>query len=98
MKKSFETYLAFIEHELGCKLLHWQKKALEVIYKGSCPYISSVRGGQSGYGTSGTNAQRRDGPRHRKSPASPARARWLRSQYCDVRRELGRKYYMGKGE
>ena len=46
MKKPFEHYLAFIEHELGCKLLDWQKMALEAIYKGYCPYISGVRGGK----------------------------------------------------
>lgn len=46
MKKPFETYLAFIENELGVKFLHWQKMALEAIYKGYCPYISGVRGGK----------------------------------------------------
>ena len=46
MKKPFETYIAFIENELGVKLLNWQRIALEGIYNGYCPYISSVRGGK----------------------------------------------------
>lgn len=46
MKKPFEDYLAFIENELGIKLLCWQKTALEDIYKGYCPYISGVRCGK----------------------------------------------------
>ena len=33
-KKPFETYLAFIEHELGCKLLDWQKSVLREVYDG----------------------------------------------------------------
>ena len=32
MKKPFETYIAFIEHELGCKLFDWQKEVLLHIY------------------------------------------------------------------
>ena len=46
MKKSFETYLTFIENELGVQLLCWQKMALRAIYDGHYPYISSVRGGK----------------------------------------------------
>ena len=34
MKKSFEAYLAFIENELGCKLLDWQKTILRNEYEG----------------------------------------------------------------
>ena len=46
MKKPFETYLSFIENELGVKLLHWQKMALHAIYDGHYPYIYGVRGGK----------------------------------------------------
>lgn len=34
MKKPFEDYLAFIENELGCKLLDWQKTILRNEYDG----------------------------------------------------------------
>ena len=46
MKKPFETYITFIENELGVKLLCWQKMALEAVYKGYHPYISGVRNGK----------------------------------------------------
>lgn len=46
MKKSFETYLTFIEHELSCKLLDWQKKVLHAIYEGYYPYVSGGRRGK----------------------------------------------------
>lgn len=39
MKKPFEHYLAFIEHELGCKLLAWQKTVLREIYDGKYPIV-----------------------------------------------------------
>lgn len=38
-KKPFEDYLAFIEHELGCKLLAWQKTVLREIYDGKYPIV-----------------------------------------------------------
>lgn len=39
MKKPFECYLAFIEHELGCKLYDWQKSVLRDVYNGKhCRY------------------------------------------------------------
>ena len=38
-KKPFEHYLAFIEHELGCKLLDWQKFVLREIYDGKYPIV-----------------------------------------------------------
>jgi hypothetical protein len=34
MKKPFEQYLAFIEHELGYKLCDWQKSVLREVYDG----------------------------------------------------------------
>lgn len=34
MKKPFEDYLTFIENELGCKLLDWQKQVLRNEYEG----------------------------------------------------------------
>lgn len=46
MKKPFESYLAFIENELGIKLLCWQKMALHAIYDGHYPYISNIRNGK----------------------------------------------------
>ena len=46
MKKPFEDYLAFIENELGCKLLDWQKKALRDIYNGRLPYVFGLRNGK----------------------------------------------------
>ncbi len=39
MKKPFEDYLAFIEYELGCKLLDWQKTVLREIYDGKYPIV-----------------------------------------------------------
>lgn len=39
MKKPFEDYIDFIEHELGCKLLDWQKRALRGIYDGKYPIV-----------------------------------------------------------
>lgn len=39
MKKPFETYLAFVENELGCKLFDWQKIALREIYDGKYPIV-----------------------------------------------------------
>lgn len=39
MKKPFENYLAFIEHELGFKLLDWQKTILREIYDGKYPIV-----------------------------------------------------------
>ena len=35
MKKPFETHITFIEHELGVKLLDWQKDVLLHIYNGN---------------------------------------------------------------
>ena len=46
MKKPFETYLTFIENQLGVQLLYWQKMALHAIYNGHHPYISNVRHGK----------------------------------------------------
>ena len=46
MKKPFETYLNFIENELGVQLLCWQKMALHAIYDGHYPYISNIRNGK----------------------------------------------------
>ncbi len=46
MKKSFETYLSFIENELGVQLLCWQKTALRAIYDGYYPHISNIRNGK----------------------------------------------------
>lgn len=45
MKRPFETYLAFIEHELGCKLFDWQKDVLFNIYNGDLGRISFGRRG-----------------------------------------------------
>jgi hypothetical protein len=39
MKKPFENYLAFIEYELDCKLLGWQKTVLRAIYDGKYPIV-----------------------------------------------------------
>ena len=39
MKRPFENYLAFIEHELGCKLIDWQKTVLREIYDGKYPIV-----------------------------------------------------------
>lgn len=39
MKKHFERYLAFIEHELGTPLLGWQKTVLRAIYDGKYPIV-----------------------------------------------------------
>lgn len=39
MKKPFEDYLAFIENDLGCKLLDWQKTILHEIYDGKHPVV-----------------------------------------------------------
>lgn len=39
MKRPFENYLAFIEHELGCKLFDWQKTVLREIYDGKYPIV-----------------------------------------------------------
>jgi hypothetical protein len=39
MKKPFEDYLAFIEHELGCKLFAWQKTILREIHDGKYPIV-----------------------------------------------------------
>lgn len=39
MKKPFEESLALIEHELGCKLLDWQKAVLHEIYDGKYPIV-----------------------------------------------------------
>ena len=47
MKKPFETYLAFIENQLGVQLLCWQKMVLQAIYDGHHPYVSGVRCGKS---------------------------------------------------
>ena len=46
MKKPFETYITFIEHELGVKLLDWQKKALRDIYNGYLPHVFGLRNGK----------------------------------------------------
>jgi hypothetical protein len=43
MKKSFEEYLDFIEHELGCKLLDWQKTVLRNEYDGKHYYYNFGR-------------------------------------------------------
>lgn len=47
MKKPFETYLSFIENQLGVQLLCWQKMVLQAIYDGHYPYVSGVRCGKS---------------------------------------------------
>jgi hypothetical protein len=39
MKRPFEHYLTFIEHELGCKFFDWQKIALRGIYDGKYPIV-----------------------------------------------------------
>lgn len=53
-KKPFSAYLAFIEHELGCKLFDWQKEILLHIYDDK---IGSVYFGRRGLGlTTLTNA------------------------------------------
>jgi hypothetical protein len=39
MKKPFEHYLTFIEHELDCTLLDWQKTVLREIYDGKYPIV-----------------------------------------------------------
>lgn len=46
MIKSFEHYLAFIEHELGCKLLDWQKTVLRNEYddKHYCYHFGRISG------------------------------------------------------
>ncbi len=46
MKKPFEDCLAFIEHELGCKLLDWQKTVLREIYDGKYPIVQGRLGGK----------------------------------------------------
>ena len=46
MKKPFETYLTFIENELGCKLICWQQMALHAIYDGHYLCISNIRNGK----------------------------------------------------
>ena len=47
MKKPFETYLTFIENELGVKLLYWQEMVLRAIYDGKYPIVSCVRNGKT---------------------------------------------------
>ena len=47
MKKPFETYLTFIENQLGVQLLCWQKMVLQSIYDGYHPYVSGVRSGKA---------------------------------------------------
>jgi hypothetical protein len=46
MKKPFEDYLAFIEHELGCKLFDWQKIVLRNEYEGKhyCRHFGRISG------------------------------------------------------
>lgn len=46
MKRPFEDYLAFIEHELGCKLLDWQKTILRNEYDGKhyCYHFGRITG------------------------------------------------------
>ena len=46
MKKPFEDYLAFIEKELGCKLLDWQKIVLREVYDGKYPIVQGRRCGK----------------------------------------------------
>lgn len=46
MKKPFETYLAFIENELGCKLFDWQKKVLRAIYDEKYPIVQGRLSGK----------------------------------------------------
>ncbi len=46
MTKPFETYLTFIENELGCKLLDWQKTVLREIYNGKYPIVQGRLGGK----------------------------------------------------
>lgn len=46
MKKPFEDYLAFIENDLGCKLLDWQKIILHEIYDGKHPVVYRRLGGK----------------------------------------------------
>ena len=43
MKKPFEDYLAFIENELDCKLLDWQKTILCNEYEGKHYYYNFGR-------------------------------------------------------
>lgn len=45
-KKPFEDYLSFIEHELGCKLLDWQKAILQNEYAGKhyCYHFGRISG------------------------------------------------------
>lgn len=46
MKKSFEDYLTFIEHELGTPLLDWQKTILRNEYDGKhyCYHFGRISG------------------------------------------------------
>lgn len=46
MKKPFETYLTFIENELGVSLMSWQISVLYQIYNGQCPMYVNTRGGK----------------------------------------------------
>lgn len=46
MKKPFEDYLAFIENELGCKLLDWQKTVIREIYDGKYPIVQGRLNGK----------------------------------------------------
>lgn len=42
-KKHFSAYLAFIEHDLGCKLFDWQKDVLLHIYNGELGHLCFAR-------------------------------------------------------
>ena len=46
MKRPFEDHLAFIEHELGCKLCDWQKSVLRDVYDGKhyCYHFGRISG------------------------------------------------------
>ena len=46
MKKPFEDYITFIENELGCKLLDWQKQILRNEYEGKhyCYHFGRISG------------------------------------------------------
>ena len=45
-KKPFEHYIDFIEHELDCKLLDWQKIVLCEIYDGKYPIVQGQLNGK----------------------------------------------------
>lgn len=46
MKKPFEDYLDFLENELGCELLDWQKTVLREIYDGKYPIVQGWLNGK----------------------------------------------------